>query len=85
MAAEEPSTSGRPAKLDQTSATGDGCIFYPSGNIAVVVCKQEAGHIITFFTDSQSSQVRETDASMVAYHAKYDATVQAERSDAGFI
>lgn len=57
MALGEPSTSGRPAQLDQISTSGDGCVFYPSGNIAVVVCKQEAGHIITFFSDSKDSQV----------------------------
>lgn len=43
--------------LDKTSSTGDGTIYYPSGNIAVIVCKQASGQIITFFSDNKSSQI----------------------------
>ncbi|EFJ47483.1 hypothetical protein VOLCADRAFT_91846 [Volvox carteri f. nagariensis] len=60
----EPSTSGRVAAnvaisdLDKTNpSTGDGTIFYQSGNIAVIVCKQSGGQIITFFSDSKSSEI----------------------------
>ncbi|GIM00672.1 hypothetical protein Vretimale_5616, partial [Volvox reticuliferus] len=60
----EPSTSGRAlamvasSELDKTNpSTGDGTIFYPSGNIAVIVCKQPGGQIITFFSDSKSSEI----------------------------
>ncbi|PNH03871.1 hypothetical protein TSOC_010027 [Tetrabaena socialis] len=51
-----PSTSGR-SDLDKTTAQGDGMVYYPSGNLAVAIIKQPAGHIITFFSDARASQV----------------------------
>ena len=51
-----PSTSGR-GQIDRIGPTGDGMCFYPSGNIAVVVCKQASGAIITFMSDHKDSQV----------------------------
>ncbi|PNW80556.1 hypothetical protein CHLRE_07g322550v5 [Chlamydomonas reinhardtii] len=35
----------------------EGIIHYPSGNIAVVACKQAAGFVVTFMSDSKNSQI----------------------------
>lgn len=51
-----PSTSGR-GQIDRIGPTGDGMCFYPSGNIAVVVCKQPSGALVTFMSDHKDSQV----------------------------
>ncbi len=36
----------------------DGVINYPSGQMAVVVCKGDVGRVVTVYSDSSKPQVR---------------------------
>lgn len=56
--AASTSRQGYPSSsLDKITARGDGMVFYPSGNIAVIVCFNPEGQLVTFMSDSLNSQV----------------------------
>ncbi|KAG2450484.1 hypothetical protein HYH02_004985 [Chlamydomonas schloesseri] len=45
------------ADLQPNMEPTEGVITYPSGNTAVVACKQAAGYVVTFMSDSKNSQI----------------------------
>jgi len=48
------------SSLDKTNSQGDGFIYYPSGRVAVVVCKGPAGQMVTFMADTEKNQILAT-------------------------